>query len=71
MPLGKLVIILISVVIAAGLTVWSAVMVMGASQRGDGIWLIVIPSVLIGSLVLRIILKRIGNSGHDRLDGQG
>lgn len=68
MPLDKLVLILICVIAAAGITVWLATLAMAAFQIGGAGWLVFIPAALVGYVVWRVIADRIGNSEDDHYD---
>ncbi len=68
MPLDKLVLIIVSIVAAAAATVWLGVLVMTAFELPFG-WLAVIPAVLVGYVVFRVIMERVGNAEEDHYDG--
>ena len=68
MPLDRLVLILVCVVAAAGLTVWLATMVAGALQLSPAAWALFIPVLLGLYVVWRVIADRIGNREDDHYD---
>lgn len=68
MPLDKLVLILICVIAAAGLTVWIGAMAAAALQMPGFAWLFVLPAALVGYIVWRVIADRITNSEDDHYD---
>lgn len=68
MPLDKLVLILICVIAAAGVTVWLATLVMAALQIGSAGWLVFVPAALVGYVVWRVIADRLKNREDDHYD---
>ncbi len=67
MPLDKLVLIVVVVIAAAGLTVWVAAMAMAAFQVPGG-GLVFIPAALVGYVVWRVISERLNNKEDDHYD---
>lgn len=67
MPLDKLVLIIVCVVAAAGVTVWLGVLLAAAVNVPFG-WLALIPAALIGYVVFRVIAERVGNAEDDHYD---
>lgn len=67
MPLDKLVLIIVIVIAAAGATIWLAGVVAAAINLPFG-WLGLIPAVLVGYVVYRIIAERVGNAEEDHYD---
>lgn len=67
MPLDKLVLILVVVTVAAGLTIWLGVFLMAALQIPGGS-LVLIPAALVGYVVWRVIADRLGNAEDDHYD---
>ena len=68
MPRDKLVLILICVIAAAGLTVWIGAMVAAAMQMPAFAWFFVLPALLVGYVVWRVIAERVRNSEDDHYD---
>ena len=68
MPLDKFVLILVSVVAAAAVTVWVGTLVMASLQVPVAGWLMFIPAMLVGYVVWRVIADRLGNSEDDHYD---
>ncbi len=67
MPLDKLVLILVVVIAAAGLTVWLGAIAL-AVFRMPGVWLTLIPAALVGYIVWRVIADRLTSSEDDHYD---
>lgn len=67
MPLDKLVLILVVVMVAAGLTVWLGALFLAAMQI-PGAGLALIPAALVGYVVWRVIADRVGNAEDDHYD---
>lgn len=67
MPLDKLVLILVLVVVAAGITVWLGALLL-ASMQIPGVWLAFIPAALVGYVVWRVVADRLGSSEDDHYD---
>lgn len=67
MPLDKFVLILVCVVAAAAATVWLVSLVAAAINLPFG-WLALIPAVLVGYVVYRVIAERVGNDEDDHYD---
>lgn len=68
MPLDKLVLILVLVIAAAGVTVWLGALLL-ASFQVPGAGLALIPAALVGYVVWRVISDRIGSAEDDHYDG--
>ncbi len=68
MPLDKLVLILVIVVIAAGITVWLGTMAAAAMQLGGATWAVFVPAALVAYVVWRVIADRVGNREDDHYD---
>lgn len=67
MPLDKLVLILVCVIVAAGVTVWLGVLVLAAWDVPFA-GLALIPATLIAYIVARVIGERLGNAQEDHYD---
>ena len=68
MPLDKLVLIVVCVIVAAGITVWLATMAAAAMQLGGSAWLAFVPAALVGYIVWRVIADRLKNREDDHYD---
>lgn len=68
MPLDKFVLIMICVIVAAGLTVWIGAMAAAALQMPAFAWMFVLPAVLVGFVVWRVIAERWKNAEDDHYD---
>ena len=68
MPLEKLVLILVVVIGAAGVTVWLVTLAFAALQFGPPAWLVFIPAALVGYVVWRVIADRMSNAEDDHYD---
>ena len=68
MPLEKLVLILVVVIGAAGVTVWLATLAFAALQFGPPVRLVFIPAALVGYVVWRVVADRLGNAEDDHYD---
>ncbi len=68
MPLEKIVLIIVSVIAAAGVTVWVGTMLMATLQVPVAGWLLFIPAMLIGYIVWRVVAERLQNSEDDHYD---
>ena len=67
MPLDKLVLIVVCVLGAAAVTVWLGVLIVASLQLPFG-WLALIPALLVGYIVFRVISERVGNAEEDHYD---
>ncbi|MDJ0628843.1 MAG: hypothetical protein QNJ44_11335 [Rhodobacter sp.] len=67
MPLDKLVLILVVVLIAAGITVWLAALAFAAFEV-PGAGLAFIPALLVAYIVWRVIAERLKNAEDDHYD---
>lgn len=67
MPLDKFVLILVCVCAAAGVTVWVGMLIATAVSVPLG-WFALIPAVLVGYIVFRVIAERVGNAEEDHYD---
>ncbi len=67
MPLDKLVLILVIVIAAAGVTVWLGALLL-ASFQIPGAGLALIPAALVAYIVWRVIADRLGNAEDDHYD---
>ena len=67
MPLDKLVLIVVCVLGAAAVTVWLGVLIAASLQLPFG-WLALIPALLVGYIVFRVISERVGNAEEDHYD---
>ena len=63
MPLDKLVLILVCVIGAAGVTIWLSVFILAAVEI-PYVWIGLIPAALVGFVVWRVIAERV-NSAED------
>ncbi len=68
MPLERLALILVCVVVAAGLTIWSAALFIAAVQLPVPGFLVLIPALLVGWIVFRVITDRLSNAEDDHYD---
>lgn len=68
MPLDRLVLILVCVIAAAGLTVWVGSMVVAALQIPAVGWMVFMPAALVGYVVWRVIAERLSSSEDDHYD---
>ncbi len=68
MPLDRLVLILVIVIAAAGVTIWLGTMVAAAMQVPQIGWFVVIPVALIIYIGWRVIIERINNKEDDHYD---
>jgi membrane protein implicated in regulation of membrane protease activity len=68
MPLDKLVLILISVIAAAGVTVWVGTMIAATLQMPAIGWIAFLPAILIGYVLWRVISDRLNNREDDHYD---
>ncbi len=68
MPLARLILILLGVVLAAGLTIGAAALV-GGSIEMPGAGLILVPLTLIAAILLRVLVQRRRTSNDG--DGRG
>jgi len=68
MPLDTLVLILVLVIAAAGVTVWLGALLL-ASFQVPGAGLALIPAALVGYVGGRVISDRIGSAEDDHYDG--
>ncbi|TYB87738.1 hypothetical protein [Oceaniovalibus sp. ACAM 378] len=68
MPLERLALILVCVVVAAGLTIWSAALFIAAVQLPVPGFLVLIPALLVGWIVFRVIADRLSNAEDDHYD---
>lgn len=67
MPLDKLILIIVAVIVAAGLTVWIGVAVAAATQFPLG-FLILVPMLGVIYVLWRVISDRIANKEDDYYD---
>ena len=68
MPIDKLVLILVCVIAAAAATLWIGAIVLAAFQIPlAGIALI--PALLVGYVLWRVLAERLGNDEEDHYDG--
>jgi membrane protein implicated in regulation of membrane protease activity len=67
MPLDKLVLIIVAVLAAAGITVWVAALAMAAFEV-PGAGLVFVPAALVAYVVWRVISDRVGNKEDDHYD---
>lgn len=67
MPIDKLVLILVAVIAAAGATIWLAATVLAALNFPFG-WFGLLPAVLAGYIVYRVLAERVGNAEEDHYD---
>lgn len=69
MPLDRLVLIIVVVIAAAGLTVFLGAFVAANLQFGTGIgWFVVLPIALVLYIIARVILDRVNSSEDDKYD---
>jgi len=68
MPLDRLVLILVIVMIAAGVSVWVGAIAVSALQLGGFAWAVVIPAALVAYVVWRVIAESLSNSEDDHYD---
>ena len=68
MPLHKLLLILIAVIAAAGLTVWVGRLAADALQLPGFAWMFFLPAALIGYAVWRLIASRMVATDKDHHD---
>ena len=68
MPLDKMVLVLVCVVAAAGVTIWIGGLVAAAWQVPAVGWLAAIPAALVGYVIWRVIADRLSNSEDDHYD---
>lgn len=68
MPLDRFVLILVLVVVAAGFTVWLASAVFTALQVSAAGWFALVPALLVGYVVWRVIADRLGSKEDDHYD---
>jgi len=68
MPLDKLVLIIICVIVAAGLTIWLGVLFFAALENPQIGFVAVLPIALIGYIVWRVIAERMKNKEDDHYD---
>ena len=68
MPLDRLVLIIVIVLAAAGVTVWLGTMVAAAVQIPQVGWLIFVPVALVAYIAWRIVADRLGSKEDDRYD---
>lgn len=69
MPLDKLVLIVVAVLAAAGVTVWLGVVLAASMQTPTLGWAILIPVSLVAFVVWRVIAERWKNKEDDHYDG--
>jgi membrane protein implicated in regulation of membrane protease activity len=67
MPLDRLVLILVLVIIAAGITVWVAALALAAFEI-PGVSFAFIPAALVGYVVWRVISDRLHSAEDDHYD---
>ena len=68
MPLDKFVLLLVSVIAAAGVTVWLAGLLVAALEVPVFGWAVFIPAALVGYVVWRVIQERLRNAEDDHYD---
>jgi membrane protein implicated in regulation of membrane protease activity len=68
MPLDKLVLILVTVIAAAGITVWVGTLAAAALQVPQVGWLVAVPALLVGYVVWRVVADRLNNREDDHYD---
>ncbi|MBT8409384.1 MAG: DUF677 domain-containing protein [Alphaproteobacteria bacterium] len=68
MPLDRLVLILVMVVVAAGVTVLIASYLAAALQVGPAAGLVAIPVLLVGYVIWRVIADRVQSREDDHYD---
>lgn len=67
MPLDKLVLILVCVIASAGATILLAALILSALNFSFG-WFGLLPALLAGYIVYRVVAERVGNDEEDRYD---
>lgn len=67
MPLDRLVLIVVCVLAAAGITVWLGVTLAAAFALPFG-WLAILPGALVGYVVWRVVADRLTNPEDDHYD---
>jgi len=67
MPLDKLVLIVCSVGVAFGVTIWLSVLILAALSVPFA-WLALIPACFAAYVVYRVIAERVGNAEEDHYD---
>ena len=69
MPLDRLVLIIVSVIVAAGATIWAATMLLAGFSVNPVVGLAALSVIaLIGYIAVRIIGDRLGNREDDHYD---
>ena len=68
MPLDKLVLILVVVLAAAGVTFWLGVVLAATMQTPKYGWTVAFPVVLVGYVIWRVISERWKNKEDDHYD---
>ena len=68
MPLDRLVLVIVIVLAAAAATVWIGTIVAASLHVPFG-WLAIVPALLVGYVLWRVIADRVGNAEEDRYDG--
>ena len=68
MPLDRLVLILVIVMVAGGVTVWVGAVAVSALQLGGYAWAIVIPASLVAYVAWRVLAERLSNAEDDHYD---
>lgn len=68
MPLDRLVLLIVCVIAAAGVTVWLGSFALAALQVPGLGWMVAIPVVLAFYIGWRVIAERLGNKEDDHYD---
>jgi membrane protein implicated in regulation of membrane protease activity len=68
MPLDKMVLIIVSVIAAAGATIWLAAIVLASSQTPLLGWAVLISIALAAYVVFKVIADRLTNKEDDHYD---
>ena len=68
MPLDRFVLIVFIVLLAAAATAWLGSLILAALELGGAMWLALVPALLLGYVLWRVIADRLGNPEDDRYD---
>ncbi|MBD3679288.1 MAG: hypothetical protein HUJ27_12935 [Rhodobacteraceae bacterium] len=69
MPLDRLVLILVSVIAAAGVTIWAGAALLGSFNLDPAFGLAVLSIIaLVGYILVRVIMDRVGSREDDHYD---